>query len=149
MKQNKIEFIEGEPFCRYNGVLMNKSGCIKIFGCSDEDLYCPDDDTVYIDNKIYSNKDFADLIKLAGTYNDVTPEWDVVFTKSYEPSGVSERRKIDNTYTIDADSIDLLFKGIREILPLNQFEKDYPSISLKKYFEFHDALDQYYDQRFG
>lgn len=146
MKQNKIEFIEGEPFCRYKGVLMDESGCIKTFGCPEGDLYCPDYDTVYIGDKIYSDKDFADLIKLAGTYNEETPEWDVIYNQGYEPSGVTERRKIDNTYTIDVSSIDTLFKGIREILPFNQFEKDYPSISLKKYLEFQDALDQYYDE---
>ena len=142
----EIEFREGESFCRYNGILMDDEGCIKTFGCLDGDLYCPDNDTVYIDDKIYSDKDFAELIKLSGTYNDETPEWDVIYNQGYEPSGVTERRKIDNTYTIDASSIDSLFKGIREILPFNQFKKDYPTISLKKYFEFQDALEQFYNK---
>ena len=146
MKQ--IEFREGEPFCRYNGVLMDGSGCIKTFGCHEEELCCLGNDTVIIDDKIYSDKDFADLIKLAGTYNNETPEWDVIYNQGYEPSGVTERRKIDNTYTIDVSSIDSLFKGIREILPFEQFKKDYPSISLKKYFEFQDDLDKYYKERY-
>lgn len=144
MKQNKIEFIEGESFCRYDGVLMDDAGCIATFGWVEDDLYCPDHDTVFIDNKIYSDKDFSELIKLIGVYNEKTPEWDSIFNMGYEPSGVTERRKIDNTYTIDADSVDSLFKGIKQILPFNQFKEDYPGVSLKNYFEFQDALDQYY-----
>ena len=143
MKQNKIEFREGEPFCRYNGILMDDEGCIRTFGCLDGDLYCPDNDTIFIDDKIYSDKDFSDLIKLIGIYNEKTPEWDVSVNQGYEPSGVTERRKIDDTYTINANDIDSLFKGIKKILPFKQFKKDYPLILLKKYLEFQNALDEY------
>lgn len=141
---NKIEFIEGEPYCRYNGVLMNEEGCIKTFGYN-EDLCMLDDVTVCIENKIYSEHDISEIIKLLSSYNNTTPEWDIIYNGDPEPSSVTLRRKLDDTYVIRADDLEV-FDKVRRISPLKRLKKDYPNISIKKYMDYKDALDNYYTQ---
>ena len=59
----RIEFIEGEPYCRFDGVMMTGEACKELYGFEGEfDML--DDDTYCINDTIYTDKKFIDLIKI-------------------------------------------------------------------------------------
>lgn len=140
---DKIEFIEGEPFCRYNGILCDSGGCIKIYGYP-EDLNVIDDTTIIHGEVLYTDHDLFTVIQLMSEYQGETPEYDEIVSQGRGFAEYVERSKYDNSYIID-EGLAEDFKNVKQIKPFSSFKEDYPEISLEKYFKFQDALDSYYN----
>ena len=142
---NKIEFIDGEPACRYNGILCNEEGLMKIFGYS-EDLNVLDNTTIIHENVLYTDLDLYQVICLVSTYQGTSEEYDEIINKGYGFTAHCEHTHYDNSYIISEQFVED-FKGVKQIKPFASFKEDYPEISLEKYFEFQDVLDEYYNNK--
>lgn len=123
-----VEFRPNEHYCRYNGILMDKAGCLQVFGYP-EPLDMFDDCTIKIDDKIYSKHHIADLIKIVAKKIE-DDKFDLTET----------------SYVLDQFAIDY-FKDIRTILHFEQFVSDYPNISVDAYIGMNRAIQQYYDDK--
>ena len=139
---NKIEFIKGEPTCRYNGILCNDDGLLKIYGYN-EDLCTIDDTTIIHENILYTDHDLYQVIYLISTYQGPSDEYDEIVNKGYGFASYCEHSHYDNSYIISENLMDI-FTGVKQIKPFASFKEDYPEISLEKYFEFQDALNEFY-----
>lgn len=139
---NKIEFIKGEPFCRYNGILCDSEGCTKIYGYP-EDICMLDNTTIIHEDTLYTNHDLFTVIKLISDYQGETPEYDEIIDEGRGFASHCEHIKYDNTYIIGENMLED-FKDVKQIKPFSSFKKDHPEISIKKYLKFQDALDKYY-----
>ena len=126
-----IEFRDDENYCRYNGILMDRDGCLKVFGYPEE-LDMLDECTIKIDDKIYSNHDITELIKLLSEETvDKTPDEENYYFN-------------EKIYVMDDFEINY-FKGVRQILYFEQFKSDYPNISVDEYLAMENAIQRYYD----
>lgn len=139
---NKIEFIEGEDFCRYNDILCDDEGCVKIYGYK-EDLNVLDDTTIVHEGVLYTDKDLYEVIQLIATYQGKSEDYDEMVNQGRGFASYCEHTKYDCSYIIPEDWLDA-FKDVKQIKPFTSFKEDHPEISLEKYFEFQDALDKYY-----
>lgn len=142
---NKIKFIKGEPFCRYNGILCNSEGCIKIYGYT-EDLCMIDDTTIIHEDILYTDHDLFTVIQLISEYQGETPEYDEIVNEGRGVARYCEHIKYDNSYIIPEHLLED-FQNVKQIKPFSSFKKDYPEISIKKYLKFQDAIDEYYDNK--
>lgn len=139
----KIEFREGDSFCRYNGILCDSDGCIEIYGYP-EDLNILDDTTIIHEGVLYTDQDLYTVLKFISDYQGETPDYDEIidqgrgFARHVEPS------KYDNSYIIKESFIED-FKGVNQMKPFSSFKTDHPEISIEKYLEFQRFLDLYYE----
>lgn len=141
-KQHKIEFIEGEPFCRYDGILCSPEGCKSIYGY-EEELPFVDDDIIAMEDTLYTDHDLAEIICAVSQHQGETEDYDMVIDQGYGFSRWQEHRKYDNSYIMSEHTLSF-FEGVRYIKPFGEFAKDYPEVGLEKYEEFVTAFDEFY-----
>ena len=135
-----IEFINGEPFCRWNGTLMNEKNHKKLFGVQYElDMF--EDDIISFDGVYYTDLPFGKLVmSLAEKIVEKVEDYDDVLDKGYGWSGWCEEKELEGKMIIPIDMIkDMTVK------PFQDFYKKYPKFNKEKYLEFYDELDEYYD----
>lgn len=123
----KIEFICEEPFCRYNGILMDEDAYLNLFGIEGEIDYFSNKVFMY-KGILYSDLPLKESIKLLGTFH-----------KDEEESFVGESR-IKNSYVIPA----LILEELESIEPTKSFYIKYPKFNKKEYNKFMKCLDDYY-----
>lgn len=143
MSEHKIEFIEDEPFCRYDGILCDAAGCKAIYGYEEAIPYI-NDESIIMDGTLYTDQDLATVIASVSKYQGESEEYDEIINKWSGLRRWIDGKKYDNTYTMSEASFDC-FKGVRAIKPFAEFEKDYPDIDLEKYDEYEQALDEFYE----
>lgn len=137
---NRIEFIDNEPFCRFDGTIMTPENHIKIFGEPGEvaiwdDRFCLTKDTIYSDN------DFCDIVKYFGTSYGDAPEYDYIFCEGRYTHEQYLQEHLQNSVLIPLQSIE----GIKHIKPFDDLKKDYPNFKYEKYIEFQDCLNEFYN----
>ena len=137
-----IEFVKGEEFCRWNGVLMNVENHRKLFGVDYEifveDGYIDDGDTIYTDEPI------GKILYKLGTKYDKPEPYDPVLNLN-SVSAIHDHaweEKLAGQIVFDADFIENLV-----VKPMSQFKKDHPKFNQKLHDEFYEELDAYYDNK--
>ena len=139
-----IEFIENEPWCRYNGELTTPEWCINHHGLDGEPEFY--DNHIFYNDTLYTdNSSFYNLLTIFGEYHKVK-EYDYIANKGYgSTQNMIEKSLIgDNGAYIVCDPTcykDTIIK------PYNQFYIDYPNFNKEKYDEFMNALDNYYNEQ--
>lgn len=136
---NRIEFIEGEPYCRFDGVMVEPEVYMEIFGF-DGELDMLDEDTYLVNGIVYTDKKLGDLIKLFGEVHGEVEEYDEILTEGRGFVAHYMEERLNNTVVIPLHYIEYL----ESIKPFNEFANDYPNANIKKYIEFMDCLDGYY-----
>lgn len=138
-KQNTIEFVDGETYCRFNGVEMTPEECKKLYGF-DGEFSILEEDAIGIDDTLYTNKPLCDVIILFGRVYGPISEYDNILDKGYGFGSYSLEASLVNTLVIPLRNLEM-FKKIK---PFEDFTKDYPKIDIEKYKEFYDCLDKFY-----
>ena len=137
----RIEFIKEEPYCRFDGIMMSDEASKELFGFEGE-LDILDNDTYQIDGVVYTNKKLGDLIKLFGEIHSEVEEYDEILSQGRGFAAHCAEEKLNNTIVILLKDIEHL----KMIKPFNDFVKDYPNANIKKYIEFMDCLNAYYEK---
>ncbi len=136
----RIEFIDGEPYCRFDGVLMGPEESKKLYGLEDEfDIL--DVNTYQIYDTIYTDKKFNELIKLLGEVHGEVEEYDVISSRGLGYEQHCHEAQLNNTVVISLRSIEY----VENVKPFMEYKKDYPNLNVEKYIEFMDCLDEYYN----
>ena len=135
----RIEFIKGEPYCRFDGTIMTPEACEVLYGYNGEfDILT--DNTYIINNTVYTDMKLCDLIKLLGEVHGEIEEYDNILDNGRGWFAHCEEEKLNNTVVIPLRIIE----SLETIKPFNDFIKDYPNINITKYIEFMDCLNEYY-----
>lgn len=142
---HKIEFREGEFFCRYDGILCNGDGRKLIYGYDDE-LPFFDERSIVMGDTLYTDNDLANVIMSVSNYQGELEDYDIIISKGCGLRNWAIRREYDYSYILPETYVDY-FKGVKQIKPFVEFTKDYPYIDLEKYDEFTEALYKFYKQR--
>lgn len=137
----RIEFIKEEPYCRFDGIMMSDEASKELFGFEGE-LDILDNDTYQINGVVYTNKKLSDLIKLFGEIHSEVEEYDEILSQGRGFAAHCAEEKLNNTIVILLKDIEHL----KMIKPFNDFVKDYPNANIKKYIEFMDCLNAYYEK---
>jgi hypothetical protein len=134
----KVNYVDGESFCRYNGVLMNPENMKKTFGFNGEleeieindktiIIMYGDDDLIYVDSD-----NIADAIYI------------YLYSKSYETTSVSYDNALDEAHGFSKEHKNkiLEFKHVDEIPNIRVLTKEQKSkFKIDEYFEFLDEID--------
>lgn len=137
----RIEFIKEEPYCRFDDIMMSDEASKELFGFEGE-LDILDNDTYQINGVVYTNKKLGDLIKLFGEIHSEVEEYDEILSQGRGFAAHCAEEKLNNTVVISLRDIEYL----KMIKPFNDFVKDYPDANVKKYIEFMDCLNAYYEK---
>ena len=143
MAKDKIEFIDGEPYLRYNGNMMSPEKCIEVFG-TDIEIYS-EDFIEWEDGTLYTDLSFPEIIKnLAYKETFKEKEYDEVLSNGYYGfNSYCKDKEIENSYILNKDTVN----SIKSIKPLKEFKKEHPNIKVKKIVKFCRAIDEYYNNR--
>lgn len=132
-----INYIEGEGYCRYNGVLMNPENMKKTFGFNGElEKIEINDKTIIImygdDNLIYVESD-----------NIVDAIYIYLYSKSYENVTHSFDNALDEVHGFSKEHKNrvLEFKHVDEIPNIRVLTKEQKSkLKIDEYFKFIDEI---------
>ena len=142
-----IEFIKGEPVCRWNGVLMNEDGYKKLFGEYFEYEPVFEDDIIETDDVIYTDMNQGEFLKfILETFADhrgKEPEYDEVLSKGSGFWQHCERVEVECSYILHERTVEEYADAIYK--PYAAFKEDHPNFNIEKYNEFMDELDEYYE----
>ena len=138
-----IEFIDGEDWCRWNGLLMSPEEYLRQFGIDGEPSIS--DDLIEYDGVYYTDMEFGDLVmRLAswfGTIHDKVEEWDEIANEGRGFLQHSFAKSLENCLVIPKNVIEGFV-----VKPYNEFKKDYPKFDQEKWEGFMDELDDYYNK---
>lgn len=142
-----IEFIEGEPFCRYNGVLTDEEGYRKLFG--DYFDYEPvfEDNIIEAGDVVYTDMNQGEFLKFVmetfAEHRGKEPEYDEILSQGRGFGRHCEREAVECSYILHERTVDgyanCTFK------PYAAFKEDHPNFDIDKYNQFMDELDEYYE----
>ena len=145
----EIEFIEGEDWCRVQGILLDEQEWLKRTGIpGDFEAYTDDDKQIIFNGKIYTdNFCIGDIIPLICYFEEGTGE---------EYDRISNAGRGENSHYLQEkyagrNGAFILknenFKEIKDmiIVPLFEFKKDFPLFNKEEYFKIMDSLDEYYN----
>lgn len=136
-----IEFRKGEGYCRWNGTLMTDDNHKKLFGIECE-LGWEDDDLIICGDIVYTNLKPSEVLMKLGTIYHME-ETDKILTKGYVNCELENlERNLDGQFIINPSELYV----VDNIKPLNAFKKDHPNFNKKKYHEFYDELDKYFNK---
>jgi len=124
---DKIEFIENEPFARFNDELMTSEWSIEYYGADSADEFTFEKDYIVTNDVVYmNNPSFYKLLEIFGNFK--------------EEKASKYSTKIDKSCVIwEPDR----FKDLK-VKPYIQFCSDYPKFNKMKYDAVVAALDEYY-----
>ncbi len=137
----RIEFIKGESNCRFDGIIMTEENNKELYGYEGE-IDILDDDSIIIDNTIYSNKKFGEIVKLLGDIHGEVEEYDMCVSQGNGLIGYHKDKELENKVVINLFQLDYL----DNLKPFDDFQKDYPDFNLEKYKEIYSEIDEYYNQ---
>ena len=137
----RIEFIKGESNCRFDGIIMSEENNKKLYGYEGE-IDILDDDSIIIDNTIYSNKKFGEIVKLLGDIHGKVEEYDMCVSQGRGLTGYHKDKELENKVVINLFQLEHL----DNLKPFDDFKKDYPDFNLEKYKEIYSEIDEYYNQ---
>ena len=134
-----IEFIKGEKFCRWNGVLMSPEKCIEVFGVDGEIQEITNKLWIY-DDVIYSDFKISKILIKLGYVFQASSKADPILTHGYVNYQREQlEEELDGKLIIDKNYIDIL----DNIKSFSEFYKDYPNFNKEKYDTFYKELDVY------
>ena len=129
-----IEFIDGEDYCRWNGILMSPENHKDLFGIENEIEVLNEDFTIIIyDDWIYSDESFGKTVLSLG--------WKLHESELRDTNNSYIERMLLTKILIDEDSV----SGLKGIKPIEDFFIDYKNFDIEKYKEFYTELDKYYE----
>ena len=137
----RIEFIEGEPYCRFDGILMDDAGSISVYGY-DYEIDIIDDKTICMEGTIYTDKKFNELIKTLGKVTGKVEKYDEITSSGRGFASYCALKDLENTVVISLHAIEY----IEKVKPFCEFEKDYPNFNMDRYTELMSCLDDYYNK---
>lgn len=137
-----IEFIKGEKFCRWNGVLMSEENHKKLFGIDGEaDI---SDDIISYDGVYYTDLPFGELVtRLAEWYGRIVhkvEDYDNVIDHGYGFQSWCSEKELENKMIIPIWAVENC-----TVRPMSDFKKDFPDFNQEKFLEFYNELDEYYE----
>ena len=146
----KIDFIEGEEWCRIDGVLLDEQEWLKRTGIPGEfEAYSDDDKQIMFNNKIYTDTFcIGDIIPLISYFEEGTnEEYDIISNAGRgQTSHYLQERYIgrNGSFVLRNEN----FENIKDmkIVPLSEFKKDFPDFNKQEYFKIMDSLDDYYNK---
>ena len=147
MGKSKIEYINGEPFCRYNGVLMSEENCIKMFGTDCTECILSEKYIEFPVGKgdkyiIYTDYPINKIIPmLASATTGPAGEYDEIINQGYGYNSWLKDKEYENSYIIPKNNI----SGLKAIKSIDDFKKRYPKIKIKEIVEFNKELNKYLD----
>ena len=112
-----IEFVKGDEWCSWNGIVMTPEIQAKIFGIEEEPIM--EKEFIIAGDSVYTDKDLGIVLKVFGHEEENYP-YHVLISKD-------------------------LFNGIKHIKPYHQFWKDYPNFNQELLDKFNEELDEYYE----
>jgi hypothetical protein len=123
---------------------MTPETCVELFGVEGEPQFFTED-FIFYDGVYYTDMTFGDaMMSIANWLGEVhdtkTPDYDWSVDRGYGYERHCAEQALDGKLIIDIDHI----KGTT-LKPLADFMKDYPKFNKKKFFEFYNELDAYYD----
>lgn len=140
--KGKIEFIEGESYLRYNGILMDEEGCKKVYGYP-EGIPFICDRTIVEDGVLYTDYGIGEIIGFIGNYIEEIETYDPVIENGVVSYDRYLREHYGGHYAVSKYWLST-FDEIKEIKPYDEFVKKHPEIDFEAYFTFEEDMDQFY-----
>lgn len=138
---SRIEFIDKEEYCRFDGVLMTPEAAMNLYGY-DGEITMLDEETYWVDDTIYTDKKLGDIIMSLGEVHREVEEYDEILSQGRGFARYCAEAALNNTVVIPIRFLDNLAK----VKPFASFKKVYPKFNLTKYIEFMDCLEAYYER---
>ena len=149
--KNKIEFIEGEKFCRYNGILMTPKNHRDLFGFYGEMEEYEYNNKKYIYLSLYDEENFN--IDSSKIYIEAKDIKEAIFlflhSVSCEETSYSYDNPLDEAHGFAKEHTRLIvdFEQIERIQYIEILTEEMKSkLKIEEYFDFIDALDLYYNK---
>lgn len=151
----KIDFIEGEEWCRIDGVLLDEQEWLKRTGIPGElEAYSDDDKQIIFNNKIYTDTfcigDIIPLIFYFYFEEGTNKEYDIISNSGRGQHSHYLQEKYagrNGAFILKSENFDII-KDMK-IVPLSEFKKDFPDFNKQEYFKIMDSLDDYYYNKFN
>jgi len=153
MEENlyNITFVDEEPFCRIDNVLLDEELWLKRTGIPGEfDSYSDDERGVIVFNdKIYTKTfEIGDIIPCICFFEEGTGS-------EYDKSSNAGRGEMshylhekftgrDGSFILRKEHYDVFTNY--KIVPFDEFYKDFPLFNKEEYFKIMDSLDKYYEK---
>ena len=136
----KIEFIEGEDFCRINGILLTDEYFLLLCGI-DQQIDYYSENTILLGDALYTNsKTLGDILLSLGEYHEPIEKYDMVSSQGRGMNSHYARESLNDSIVISN------FSNIRdiELKTLEDFHKEYPKFNYEEYRKIINSLDFYY-----
>ena len=153
--KNKIEFIEGEEFCRYNGILMTPENHRDLFGFYGEMEEYEYNDKKYIYLSLYDEENFKQGFDIDSSkiYIEAKDIKEAIFlflhSVSCEETNYSYDDELDEAHGFAKEHTRLIvdFEQIERIQDIEILTEEIKSkLKIEEYFDFINALDLYYNK---
>ena len=135
-----IEFLDEEPFCRLDGVLLTDEYLELLCGCDCEmDFYS--ENIILIGKFLYTDsKNIGEILSALGEYHEPIEEYDIISSQGLGMEQHSYREKLNDCLVIHK------FSDVRniELKTMQEFYKNYPNFNYLEYKKIMDSLDSYY-----
>ena len=145
----KIDFIEGEEWCRIDGVLLDEQEWLKRTGIPEElGAYSDDGKQIVFNNKIYTDTFYiGDIIPLIFYFEEGTnKEYDIISNSGRGQHSHYLQEKYagkNGAFILKSENFEQIKDMI--IVPLSEFKEDFPLFNKKEYFKIMNSLDKYYN----
>ena len=145
----KIDFIEGEEWCRIDEILLDEQEWLKRTGIPGEfEAYSDDNKQIVFGGKIYTDTFcIGDIIPLLSYFEEGTGvEYDRVSNAGRGETSHYLQEKYagrNGAFILKSENFEQIKDMI--IVPLSEFKKDFPLFDKKEYFKIMDSLDEYYN----
>ena len=145
----KIEFLEGEDWCRVQGILLDEQEWLERTGIPREfEVYTDDGKKIVFDGKIYTDSFcIGDIIPLICSFEEGTgEEYDIISNAGRGETSHYLQEKYagrNGAFILKSEN----FNSIKDmvIVPLSEFKKDFPLFNKEEYFKIVNSLDEYYN----
>lgn len=145
----KISFLDGEEWCRIDGILLDEKEWLKRTGIPGEFEACSDDGKQIVFNgKIYTNNFcIGDIIPLISYFEEGTnEEYDIISSAGRgQTSHYLQERFVgrNGAFVLKNENFENIKNTV--IVPFSEFETDFPKFNKQEYFKIMDSLDEYYN----
>lgn len=136
---NRVKFIEGEPYCRFDGILMTPEAMMELYGY-DGEFDIINEDTIIVDGTIYTNKNLGEILKLLGEVHYEIEKYDPILSQDRGFVMYCAEEKLNNSVVIPL----YIVTNLKWIKPFKDYKTDYPNLNIEKYKDFINCLDEYY-----
>ena len=147
----KITFLEGEKWCRINGILLDEEEWLKRTGIPGEfEAYSDDDKQIIFNDKIYTDTFcIGDILPLICYFEEGTNvEYDIISNAGRGQSSHYLQEEYvgrNGSFILRNENFENI-KNMR-VVSLSEFKKDFPKFNKQEYFKIMDSLDKYYNSK--